>query len=149
MRLFLIRFILLFFITASLGYIASGYMTPATLAWYQSLPQAPLTPPRFVFSFVWGGLFFILSLVLAWRWAEVSLTAVTGFLAATGLWSFVFFALHDPIGAEIVLFGFLGFAIWLLWQLRHHITTALLFSLIVLWGIFALYLNTYIVCQMM
>jgi len=143
--LIILRFLLLLFVTNVIGGLAAAYMTPETLAWYHTLPLSPYNPPRWVFMVVWPVLFFLISLAMALVWGRVSFRPFAFFLAFTALWSFLFFFLQSPLGGLFGLIGFLGFGFKNLLELKKQSSVSFyLFLPSILWGLFALYLNAYI-----
>ena len=140
------RLFFLLFLVNTIGYIGGSYMTPETLAWYKTLPDAPLTPPNWVFPVVWTILFFMMAVSAFLVWGRVSPRWFVAQLLANMLWSFSFFYLRNPImalGVLILMLVFLGLNItsfgkeskWAGWLLVPTF----------IWGLFALYLNGYIV----
>ena len=129
-----------------IGYIGGSYMTPETFVWYKSLPNSPLTPPDWVFPFIWTILFFLMAVSAFLVWGRASPRWFVAQLMMNMLWSFCFFYLRNPawaLGVLVLMLVFLGFNIasfgkvskWAGWLLVPTF----------LWGIFALYLNLYIV----
>ena len=142
------RLFFLLVVTGLIGYLGRIYMTPDTLDWYQSLPKAPLTPPDYMFGFVWSGLFLLMSISAVLVWGKVSLKWFVFQLIANMLWSFCFFFLHSPLVAVFVLCFMLFCILECIKEFyRYSKVSGLLFIPLFLWSLFALYLNTIIVIQ--
>ena len=143
--LIILHFLFLLFITNIIGGMAAAYMTPETLKWYHTLPLSPYNPPRWVFMAVWPILFIMISFSMALVWGKVTPWPFICFLGFTALWSFLFFYMRSPLGGLAGLIGFLGFGFMHLRALKKRSRLAFyLFLPTLLWGIFALYLNAYI-----
>lgn len=118
--------------------------------WYQSIDKATLTPPSWVFPVVWPVLYLMMGLSL-WRFLESEAprhARTAGMilfglqLVLNGLWSYLFFGLHNP--------GLALIEIALLWCMiagvifvfsRHSRGAALLLVPYLAWVSFATYLN--------
>ena len=143
-------FQLLFFIIIclSIGWLGSLATRSSLTGWYAGLQKPPFNPPNGIFAPVWTFLY-ILMAIAGWRiWSHpfpgrgrLRLLFVAQ-LFLNGVWSFLFFGLHNPaIGlADILLLWiFLCILIRSAWQLER--TTALLLTPYILWVSFAAYLN--------
>ena len=128
-----------------IGFIGSLYMTPETLAWYHQLNNSPLTPPDWIFGVVWSILFFLMALSMFLVWGRASPRWFATQLFFNMLWSFAFFYLHSPLLAEFILLGLI-FSLMMNIYLFYKISKLAGFLLIptLLWSLFALYLNTFI-----
>ena len=128
-----------------IGFIGSLYMTPETLLWYHQLDVSPLTPPDWAFSMVWSILFFFMALSMFLVWGRASPRWFVTQLAFNMLWSFAFFYLHSPLWAEFVLIGLI-FSLMMNIVIFYRVSKIAGWLLIptLLWSLFALYLNTYI-----
>ena len=127
------------------GFVGSLYMTSDTLAWYHQLDNSPLTPPDWVFGIVWSILFFLMALSMFIVWGRASPRWFATQLVFNMLWSFSFFYLRSPFLAEVVLVGLI-FALLMNIHLFYKVSklSGLLLLPTLLWALFALYLNTYI-----
>ncbi|MCX8118388.1 MAG: tryptophan-rich sensory protein [Desulfobacterota bacterium] len=86
------------------GLIGSLFTTPAIPTWYEALKKPPFTPPNWVFTPVWIGLFVMMgiSLFLVWQRkdhprARAGLVFFFVQLGFNTLWSIAFFGLRSPL----------------------------------------------------
>lgn len=137
-------FFILVFVYA-VGWIGGSFVTVDRLNWYHSLPLSPLTPPDAVFSIVWSLLYLLMAISAFIAWDKATPRYFAFQLICTGLWPFVFFYLHSVIGGLIVIVLMLVF---LFLTIREFYKTSLVSAALLvpqfLWGLFALYLNGYI-----
>ncbi len=104
-------------------------------AWYAELTKPAWNPPSWVFGPVWSTLYTLMG-ISAWRvWREggfearlLPLALFIAQLAVNGLWSWLFFGLHQPLlafvdivalwvlllGTIVTFWGVCRFAAWLL-----------------------------------
>jgi tryptophan-rich sensory protein len=140
------RFLFLLILVNLVGYIASSYMTADTLNWYHALPNSPLTPPDWAFGIVWSVLFFMMALSYFLVWGRASPRWFVIQLLANMLWSFCFFYLRSPLLGFICVL-FLTFA--LIMNIRSFSKVSKISGLLLvptlLWCVFALYLNGYLI----
>jgi len=129
---------------------AGGAITaPAVRGWYLSLSRPPGTPPDFVFAPVWTTLYVAMGVAawLVWRRGKgeeirAALRLWGWQLALNALWSPVFFGLHLPGAALVVLLGLLGLIVATLRVfLRIDPWAALLMAPYLAWVCYATYLN--------
>ena len=142
------RLFFLLLLVNTIGYIGGSYMTTDTFAWYRTLPNSPLTPPDWVFPIVWIILFFLMAVSAFFVWGRASPRWFVAQLMMNMLWSFCFFYLKNPVvalGVLIFMLIFLGLNILSFGKVSK--TAGWLLSPTFIWGIFALYLNAYIVCK--
>jgi tryptophan-rich sensory protein len=125
---------------------ANGALTADNLhGWYLSLVRPPLTPPNDVFGPVWSVLYLMMG-VAAWRVWRAPFTGALGFwaaqLAVNALWVPVFFGLHWP-GAALLIIGVMFglIALTILRFARVDRLAAWLMLPYLLWVGFASYLN--------
>ena len=141
-----IQLIFLILLVNVVGYIASGYMTPDTMMWYNSLPMSQLTPPAKIFGLVWGILLLLQAIAAFIVWNKASPRYFVIQLALNMLWSFVFFYLKNPIGAFAVTIFFI---LALMMNIKVFAKASKLAGWLIVptlvWAIFALYLNAVIV----
>ena len=140
------RFLFLLILVNLVGYIASSYMTADTLNWYHALPNSPLTPPDWAFGIVWSILFFMMALSYFLVWGKASSRWFVIQLFANMLWSFCFFYLRSPLLGFICVL-FLIFA--LIMNIRSFSKVSKISGMLLvptlLWCMFALYLNGYLI----
>ena len=140
------RFLFLLILVNLVGYIASSYMTADTLNWYHALPNSPLTPPDWAFGIVWSVLFFMMALSYFLVWGRASPRWFVIQLLGNMLWSFCFFYLRSPLLGFICVL-FLIFA--LIMNIRSFSKVSKISGLLLvptlLWCVFALYLNGFLI----
>ena len=90
----------------------AGQVTQAAIpVWYAQLEKPFFNPPNFVFAPVWTVLYFLMGLAASrvWlrarhhKWGKTALYHYGAQLLFNGLWSLVFFGLHQPLGALVVI----------------------------------------------
>ena len=86
------------------GFLGSLFTTPAIPNWYATLSKPSFTPPNWVFSPTWIGLFVLtgISLFLVWRRQghphfPFALMFFSAQLILNVLWSIAFFGLKSPL----------------------------------------------------
>lgn len=116
-------------------------------AWYEQLTKPAWNPPDWVFAPVWTALYIGIAAAgwLTWRRTqrlEPALLVWMLQLAVNGLWSWLFFGLHEPGVALldiVLLFGLIvGFIVL---ARRHSVAASWLFVPYALWVAFAASLN--------
>lgn len=92
------------------GAIGSLATIPNIPTWYQALEKPPLLPPNEVFGPVWTILYVMMGASLYLVWTSVKkgdkTKAYTAFVLQLGLnamWSIVFFGLHLPLFALLIM----------------------------------------------
>ena len=141
-----LRLFFLLFLVNTIAYIGGSYMTSETLTWYETLPNSGMTPPDWVFPVVWTILFFMMAVSAFLVWGRASPRWFVAQLMMNMLWSFCFFYLRNPImalGVLILMLVFLGLNIASFGKVSKWAGWLLVPTFI--WGLFALYLNWYIV----
>lgn len=130
--------------------IIGGFFTANNLyPWYDTLIKPSFNPPSWVFSSVWSTLYTLMgiSLFLVLK-AEDSSDKKQGLmffavqLVLNGLWSIVFFGLHQILWAFIIIILLLLFIILSIWKF-YRISKPAAYILIpyLLWVSFATILN--------
>ena len=140
------RLFFLLLLVNTIGYIGGTYMTPQTRLWYYALPNSALTPPDWVFPFVWTALFFMMAVSAFLVWGRASPRWFVAQLMTNMLWSFCFFYLRNPflaLGMLVLMLVFLYFNIRSFFKISKLAGGLLIPTF--MWGLFALYLNLYIV----
>ncbi|KTC83808.1 TspO/MBR family protein [Legionella brunensis] len=145
-KLIKLIFWILFF--ESIGFLL-GLLTQANIhPWYEHLNKSSLTPPGFIFSFVWTLLYALLA-VIAWILSnhnKVSSKKVTVLFALQMLmnwaWTLLFFGLHwlVPSALWLVILTCLN-VILIVEAKKRHKAIAWLLTPYLLWLVFASYLN--------
>ncbi len=150
----ILRFIISIVTCETVGIIGSIFTLSSIQTWYMFLNKPSFNPPNWIFGPVWTVLYALMgvSLYLIWNKglkSNKTKNALKIFfvqLAFNFLWSIVFFGLHNPLLALIVI-TFLWASILytiLLFKKISQIAAFLLFPYI-LWVSFAVLLNLFIV----
>ncbi len=135
-----------------LGFVNPLVFTPINMEWYDALNKSKLTPPSFLFAYVWLFLY-IVQAIAVWliyisEKVEPRTKAINLFIAQMGLnviWSYLFFEMKSvgPSLIDILIMDVLVvICIVLFWKI-NKIAAALLFPYIG-WLSLATYLNFYI-----
>ncbi|MBQ7413789.1 MAG: tryptophan-rich sensory protein [Alphaproteobacteria bacterium] len=136
------RLFFLLALTSVVGYVGSTFVTPSSLAWYDTLIVSSVNPPNTWFGVAWG-ILYILMAVAAWMvWGRVSPRYFVLQLAFNLLWTFLFFYLKNPIMGLIdiaVMIVFIILTIIQFWK-QSRIAGGLMIP-VLLWSSFAFYLN--------
>ena len=141
-----LRLFFLLFLVNTIGYIGGSYMTTDTMIWYYSLPNSVLTPPDWVFSVVWTILFTLMAISAFLVWGRASPRWFVAQLMMNMLWSFSFFYLRNPLLAAGILCLMLVFLVLNIRSFgKISKVSGWLLVPTLLWSLFALYLNLYIV----
>ncbi len=136
------------------GFIGSFFTMPAIDSWYATLTKPELSPPNWIFAPVWTTLYTLMA-IAAWRvyvkghrgpQRTFALFLYAIHLVLNALWSIIFFGLHDPFSALVVillLLAHIAALTYLFFKLDR--TAGYLFVPYLLWVSFATYLNLAIV----
>lgn len=140
------RLFFLLLLTNAVGYLSGTLMTDQTMAWYDTLAQSSLTPSPVVFMVVWPILYILMSISAFLVWGKASPRYFCLQLVANGLWTVAFFYFRSPLTALIILLLMILFVVLTMRDFYKASKPAawLLIPLLV-WGFFALYLNTFVV----
>lgn len=130
------------------GGIGSLATIPNIPAWYAGLDKPPLLPPNWVFGPMWTILYILIGIALALIITRKSSNKNSAFvwfgvqLILNTLWSVVFFGLHMPWLAAIIIVALIGSIVMTIITFRRHVpaTTWLLLPYLA-WVCFATYLN--------
>lgn len=156
--------IIIVIIIAIMGYLVTRSAT-AINGWYSMIEKAKLNPPNWVFGFVW----FILYVFIAIVWARANYYLQPGGPGIKGkseeeiakiyiytnvffviniilnlAWSFLFFGDGNFIYAFIVIIFMILSVIFLIYYLSYDWINIVLLTCYLIWLIFALYLNFYV-----
>lgn len=144
-----VKFLSSFFI-CFLPAILGGFFTKTGLTeWYDFLHKPVFNPPDWIFAPVWTTLYFLMGislfLILKAPNSKTKNLAVTFFalqLTLNGLWSYVFFSLHNILGAFFVIILLIIFLILSILNIYPINKTAAFIQLPYLfWILFASILN--------
>jgi tryptophan-rich sensory protein len=121
-------------------------------AWYPGLVKSSLTPPGYIFSLVWGVLYLLMGISAGIVWSARTIYSwVLTVLFAVQLllnlaWSFAFFWMRSPVAGIVVLALLLAcVAFYVIGCYNQSRVAAYLNIPYLMWLVFALYLNSYIV----
>lgn len=135
-----------------LGFINPLIFTPLNMEWYNSLKQSALTPPSFLFIYVWLFLYIVQAvsiwLIYVSENVEVRTKAINLFIAQMGLnilWSYLFFEMKSigPSLIDIIIMDIIVIICIILFYKISKIASILLLPYIG-WLLLATYLNFYI-----
>jgi benzodiazapine receptor len=95
------------------GGIGAIFTTPSIRNWYAELSKPPFTPPNWLFGPAWTTLYILMGIAaffvfregLAASGVKIALIIFLVQLILNILWSVVFFGLHSPAGAIVVIAG--------------------------------------------
>ena len=141
-----IRLFFLLMLVFTVSYISSGFMTPSTWAWYNTLEKSPLTPADVVFPIVWTILLFLQAIGAFLVWGKASPRWFVIQLMLNLSWSFSFFYLRQPMLSFVISVLFSG-ALFLntyVFAKRNKIAGLCILPTF-FWSLFAIYLNAYLV----
>ena len=131
------------FIALVLGGLSSS--NTASDPWYQSLIKSSLNPPGYVFGIVWPILYVLMGVSAFLTYSKVYKLFLLQLVFNT-MWSWLFFAFHQPVIALIDIYLLIGLNIYLInvmWKINK--LAAYLFLPYIIWLLFASYLNLVIV----
>lgn len=139
-------------ISFAVGYLSKMVQEPSMQEWYPSLVKSPLNPPGIVFAIVWPVLYLLMGISAGMIWNMRSIyTWLTIFiffvqLGLNMLWSVAFFGMQAPVVALVVLTLLIAAVVMYMAiaYMQSH-AAAYLNIPYVLWLLFALYLNSYVV----
>ena len=138
-------------ISFAVGYVSKIVQEDSMLEWYPALVKSPLNPPGMVFAIVWPVLYLLMGISAGLVWNMRSIYTwftVLLFFVQLGLnlvWSITFFGFQSPVMgflvlvlliASVVLYAAVAFI--------QNRTAGYLNVPYVLWLLFALYLNGYV-----
>jgi len=152
----LLKSIISVIVISTLGFI-SGYLTSTGISdWYQEIEKPPFNPPNWIFGPAWTLIYILMGLSFARIWQVVAKNRypIVRRFARRGLWIFVihfvfnlawtpvFFALHSPGWAAVIIFILLAFiAILVRHFFRVDRIAAFLLIPYLIWVTFASILN--------
>lgn len=127
--------------------------------WYASLNKSPFTPPPWVFSVVWPILYLLMliSTIRVWKSDKCIQNSIWNgpckivyfffiHLIFNVSWTYLFFTLKRPDVAFIELTIMTLFVITItIVYIKYDLLAGILFIPYLLWSLFALYLNSYII----
>ena len=131
------------FIALVLGGLSSS--NTASDPWYQDLIKSSLNPPGYVFGIVWPILYVLMGVSAFLTYSKVYKLFLLQLVFNT-MWSWLFFAFHQPVIALIDIYLLIGLNIYLInvmWKINK--LAAYLFLPYIIWLLFASYLNLVIV----
>lgn len=131
-----------------IGFAGGLVTTPSIPTWYADLQKPFFNPPNWVFGPVWTTLYLLMGIALYRIWVSKKKStdkASHAFLTQLGLnflWSYVFFGLHMPWAAVIIIAALWGYIFYTI-RLFKPIDKLAAYLLIpyLLWVTFASILN--------
>ncbi|MBP3408235.1 MAG: tryptophan-rich sensory protein [Bacteroidaceae bacterium] len=139
-------------ISFAVGYLSSVIQGPSMQEWYPSLVKSSLNPPGIVFAIVWPVLYLLMGISAGIIWNMRSIyTWLTIFLffvqlGLNLLWSVTFFGMQAPVVALVVLtLLFVAVLMYMAIAYMQRHLVAYLNIPYLLWLLFALYLNGFVV----
>lgn len=148
---FLILFVL---IPIVVGFLGSIFTAVGVDTWYRFLVKPPIAPPDWIFGPVWSTLYILMGIAafLVWNkgWKNKTVKiGLTLFLVQLGfnmLWSYLFFALENPLLAFVeIIILWIFILVTMLWFNKNSRTAVYLMLPYILWVSFAAILNLWIV----
>lgn len=135
----------------AIGYFSGIATRTALISWYPSLIKPIFNPPNWIFAPVWTLLYIMMGVAAGLVWNRIdfenetvhkALVLFTIQLALNGLWSYLFFGLHNPMlaGIEIIVLWLLIYETYLQFS-RINKTAGFLFIPYLVWVSFAAILN--------
>ncbi len=138
------RFIFLLVVVNIVSGIAVSYMTPETTLWYNNLEHSNLNPPRWAFSVVWGILLLLQAIAGTMVWGKAPFRFFIAQLGINMVWSFCFFYLKSSgIALGVLILFLFALAANILDFTKVNKKAGWLLIPTFLWGLFALYLNIF------
>jgi translocator protein len=137
--------LVVFLIVTVGGGLLIGFMTRPG-EWYVGLSKPWFTPPDRVFGPVWTVLYVMIA-IAGWRTFTrdplgAPITVWTIALALNFAWSPIFFQLHRPLAALLIILALLAtIIIFIALALPQDALSAFLFALYAAWVLFAIILN--------
>jgi len=123
---------------------------PAVRTWYATLNKPSFNPPGWVFGPVWTVLYILMGMAafIVWQkgWAVPAVRAALGAFAVqlilNAAWTPVFFGLHSPVGALVVIVVLWAAIVWTIVLFRKvSVLAAWMLVPYLLWTTFAVALN--------
>ena len=142
------KFILAVGVCFLIGFAGGLVTTPSITTWYADLVKPPFNPPNSIFGPVWTTLYLAMGISLYRIWTSKKKATDRAShvflvqLALNFLWSYVFFGLHLPWAAFIVIAALWGFIFYTI-RLFNPIDKLAAYLLVpyLAWVTFASYLN--------
>ena len=132
----------LLFLTFTVGYVGGTFVTPEAMIWYDGLILSTFNPPSHWFGIAWGILYMCMSFAAWIVWGRVSPRPFAFQLAFNLLWPFLFFFLQSPILALIDTILMIIFIVITICKFgKVSLVAGGLMVPVLLWSLFALYLN--------
>tara|TARA_B100001059_G_scaffold203247_1_gene211738 strand:+ start:162 stop:602 length:441 start_codon:yes stop_codon:yes gene_type:complete len=143
----LIRNRYLVFLYILIALVLGGLSSSNTASdpWYQDLIKSSLNPPGYVFGIVWPILYVLMGVSAFLTYSKVYKLFLLQLVFNT-MWSWLFFAFHQPVIALIDIYLLIGLNIYLInvmWKISK--LAAYFFLPYIIWLLFASHLNLVIV----
>lgn len=138
-------------ISLAVGYVSKLIQEPSMQEWYPVLAKSSLNPPGIVFAIVWPVLYVLMGVSAGILWSIRSIytwLTMLLFFAQLGLnfvWSVTFFAFRSPLlGFLVLILLFVAVLLYATAAFLQNRTAAFLNVPYLLWLLFAMYLNGYV-----
>ena len=145
----ILEFVVLSFVV---GYLSRLLQSSSMETWYPDLYKSSLTPPGYIFSLVWGVLYLLMGISAGLVWSMRTLYSwLLTILFVVQLiinlaWSFTFFWMKSPVAGLVVLvLLFVCVVLYVVGCYKQSRAAALMNIPYVVWLLYAMFLNSYIV----
>ena len=139
-------------IAFTVGYISKNVQEASMIEWYPTLNKSSLTPPGFIFAIAWSVLYLLMGLSAGILWNVRSiytrLVLLLFFIQLTLnlMWSIGFFYIQSPVvGIVILCILIVAATAYTVMAYLMKKSAGMLNIPYILWLLFALYLNAYVV----
>ena len=145
-----IKFVLAIILCFAASAIGSIFTVSSIPSWYSTLIKPSFNPPNWIFGPVWTILYFLMAITLYLIWTKKkNVQAERWFylqLILNAAWSVIFFGLHQPLIAFIIIILlWLSILATIFWARKTTKTGAYLMIPYILWVTFASVLNLMLV----
>lgn len=145
-------YIIFVLLAYAVGYVSMNMQKDALVEWYPYLEKSSLNPPGIVFAIVWPVLYLLMGVSAGVLWNVHSIYSwfvILIFFVQLGLnlmWSFCFFYMRSPsMGLVVLSLLIIAVVLYVVMAYLVKRSAGLLNVPYVLWLVFALYLNAYVV----
>ena len=147
-----LAYIIFVLLAYAVGYVSMNMQKDALVEWYPYLEKSSLNPPGIVFAIVWPVLYLLMGVSAGVLWNVHSIYSwfvILIFFVQLGLnlmWSFCFFYMRSPsMGLVVLSLLIIAVVLYVVMAYLVKRSAGLLNVPYVLWLVFALYLNAYVV----
>jgi len=146
-----LKLIIALLIPQAAGLLGSLATMPNIAGWYAGLVKPSFNPPNWIFGPVWTILFVLMGVALYLVWIDKNNIKQTAYLffvlqlIFNILWSYLFFALHNPfIAFLLIIFLWILILLNIIYFYKINKIAGWLLAPYIFWVSFALVLNYYI-----